>query len=351
MLGLSGDSAALLALALAWAAGVATAVAVTGFAILGGLGDVPGARSSHGRTTPTAGGLGILAGLAATLLAASGFLGRAPDLAAVVALGLGAGCLGLTDDLLGMRARTKLAALAVLAVGAVWALGPVTRLPTLLWGTVELPVWLAWAGTLLWFGVVVNTVNFMDGINGLLAATMNAAVVAFAAVAVSSGSADSFWLAAGLSAGLVGFLPYNFRARARVFAGDTGALTVGFLFACLPLLSVPREPLALVPVLLILPLLADVIVTVVVRARRGERLGHAHRSHLYQALADRVGHPRASSVFTAGVFACVGLALVLLRQDAVTVEAIVAAGVVAAALVAWGRLRLGPRLQERRATT
>ena len=349
MLGLSGDSAALLALALAWASGVAASVALTGFATLGGLGDEPDGRSSHSRTTPTAGGIGILGGIAATLLAASGLLGRAPDLAAVLALGLGAGCLGLYDDLFGMRARTKLALLTVLAAAATWTLGPVTQLLTLIWGPLDLPLWLGWAGTLLWFGVVVNAVNFMDGINGLLAATLNAAAVAFAAVALAFGSAASFWLAAALSAGLVGFLPYNFRTRARVFAGDTGALTVGFLFACLPLLSMPREPLVLIPALLILPLLADVIVTVLVRLHRGENIAHAHRSHLYQALADRVGHPRASSVFTAGVFVCVALALVALRERAASLELVAGAGLVAIGIVLWGRERLRP--QERRATT
>ena len=86
---------------------------------------------------------------------------------------------------------------------------------------------------------------------------------------------------------ILGFLPYNLRRKARVFFGDVGSLSLSFLFAVAALYLIqetPRDSFHLVGPILILPLLADVLLTLVRRARKGDNLLEAHNKHLYQRL-------------------------------------------------------------------
>ena len=288
----------LLSLGLVWAVAIAVSLAVTGLVAVAGLGDVPDGRSSHSRTTPTAGGLGIMAGLGAAFLLPVASGSEVEPLAALLALVFAVGVLGLQDDVFVLGPKRKFVAMLAVAGLAVAVVGPVEVLPTL-GGGISLPPWLGFAGAVLWIFVVMNAVNFIDGINGIMAGTLNAAAMGVAGIAGAMGAPTASVLAVALSGALLGFLPYNFRTRARVFAGDTGALVAGFVFALLPLLMVREaapDALYVAPVL-ILPVLADVLMTLVRRARRGERLLAPHRGHLYQIAARRFGHVAVASVY------------------------------------------------------
>lgn len=274
-------------------------LAVAGFARLGGLGDVPDHRSSHGRTTPTAGGLGVLAGLGAALLAAALLHaetlfvqpGTAAKLASLLACAFALGVIGLIDDRQVVRTKLKFALIALVCLYAAWAVGSVTMLPFgrdhiyLLW-------WSGLGGTVLWLFVVTNAVNFMDGINGLMAGTMALASGVLCMVAVRVEAPATALLAGVLAAALLGFLPYNLRRRAAAFCGDCGSLPAGFLYAAAVLLLVHEQPelrLLYAGPLLVLPLLADVLLTLVLKPLRGIALTAPHATHVYQRAARRVG--------------------------------------------------------------
>ena len=294
----------LTSLLVVWGLAAAVSLAVTGFVAAAGLGDAPGPRSSHSRTTPTAGGLGALAGLSCGLLFAAPEAG--PSLAILLALVFALTLAGLQDDVYGMRTSTKFAVILAVGLLAVQVLGPVSELPLHGDASLSLPLWLGWTGTVLWIFVVVNAVNFCDGLNGYVPGILNAVFVVLAGLCAAIGSTDAMWLALAASGGLVGFLPYNFRDRARVFLGDVGSLPMGFLLAVLPLLAVgrggSRSLLYIVP-LLLLPILADVLLTLVRKLRRRDPFLAAHRDHLYQRLSRRWG----SHVLVSGV----GVSLVL----------------------------------------
>jgi len=303
-----------------WVMSIAVALAVSGFAVMAGLGDTPDERSSHKRLTPTAGGLGIVAGLAAGLWMAAPFAaqiaGEAPKLSAVLVLLFAMGLVGLYDDVFALRARIKFALICLLAVIAVRLLGPVQRLP-IADSLFSIPYWLGFAGTVLWIIVVVNAVNFMDGINGILAGVMNFAVMGYGAILIGFGVTSSLFLCVALSGALIGFLPYNFKHEANIFAGDTGALLVGFAFALLPIMdsNLGEHRFVLLAPLLLLPFLADVFMTLIRRLKRRENLAHAHRGHLYQLAARRWGHMKVSSVYLSLVLPLTILALVALIRD------------------------------------
>ena len=151
---------------------------------------------------------------------------------------------------------------------------------------------------------------------------------------------DPFAAAAGaaIAGGCGGFLLHNW-SPARIFMGDVGSGTLGFLFAAVPLLAPPIErPRAVLFVATSLSLfLADATWTLVKRVARGARWYEAHREHAYQRLviggwthartttlldARRLAHDRgcARSVAHRGallVVAVRGAGRVLLRDGAV----------------------------------
>lgn len=275
-------------------------LAVTGFARLGGLGDVPDHRSSHSRVTPTGGGLGIVAGIGGGLTLAGMMFadyiilqpGSGVKLAALLSLTFAMAFLGLLDDRFVLSAKVKFGIILLLSVMAAHIMGPVTMLPFgrdhiyLLW-------WSGLAGTILWVFTVTNAVNFMDGINGIFGSVMGLASGALCLLAIKVGAPVTALVSGVLAASLFGFLPYNLRGRAAVFSGDCGALTAAFVYAWAVLFLVYEQPemrLLYAGPLLIMPFLADVLMTLIRKPFKGIGLSAAHNSHLYQRWARYYGH-------------------------------------------------------------
>jgi UDP-N-acetylmuramyl pentapeptide phosphotransferase/UDP-N-acetylglucosamine-1-phosphate transferase len=291
-------------------AGVAffVSLSVTGFASLGGLGDIPDHRSSHARVTPTGGGLGIIAGIGAGVLLAGLFyqdrifaqFGSAQRLASLMSLTFAVAFLGLLDDRYVLSSKLKFGIIFLLSVCGAVAVGPVTRLPMgegylhLLWGA-------GLAGTVLWLFTVTNAVNFIDGINGLFGLSLAIASAALCALALKVGAPVTALIAMALAASLLGFLPYNLRNKAAVFSGDCGSLGAAFLYAGAVLLLVreqPHAPLLYAGPLLILPLLTDVLLTLVRKPKKGLALLAPHNTHIYQRWARlRGNHVTVSLIY------------------------------------------------------
>lgn len=283
---------------------VSVAVAAGGAALVAWAGplDRPRARGSHAFPTVTSGGVAALVAAAVGLLtiAAVGPGSVRTDLARVavtLAFSGALGLLGTLDDLFDVGAKLKLA-LQVLAGLAFAAL--VARPEAIVVAPgVAAPLGLALGviGTTLWLVVATNAVNFMDGANGLAAGCV---AIAFGAVAIAAFGHDQLAVGAAAlaaAAGLAGFLPWNLPAG-RLFQGDVGALFSGFLLAGLAVVAATADPsralsLYFVPIALT-PFLTDVLLTLVIRARRGAALMEAHRDHLYQQWLIRTGKSHAA---------------------------------------------------------
>ena len=286
----------------------ALSLAVSGFMIAAGVGDIPNKRSNHSKTIPTSGGLGIAAAL-------GGFFFLLPQyfaptelssewpfvLTAIWAVAL----LGLCDDVLTLRSGGKFTALLVLSVLAVWAIGPVTVLPYAA-GEVHIPFAAGFIGSVLWVFVVSNAANFMDGSNGMLVTVMSIACAALAVIGTGLGAAQFVFLPLAILAGLLGLMPYNARNKAAIFSGDVGSLVTGFGFAVAALWlckDVPQKLPVFIGPVLILPFLTDVLLTLLRRALKRENLLRAHKSHLYQRLI-AAGFSHLS---VAGIYAIAGV--------------------------------------------
>lgn len=318
----------LLAEIVQWEIGLAFAISALGaraalsYSRRRGLIDIPNYRSSHAIPTPRGGGIGIVA---AVLVAAGLETLRNPtgfelQLAAVAAAIILLAAVGWVDDH-GSASITLRFSIHVASGLAVALL--VNRLA-------PAPGWLnvAWlGGWLFWSVASINIVNFMDGIDGMVAAQ---GLVYGAYIAALCGI-HSFAADAGLIlfAACAGFLLWNW-APARIFMGDVGSGPIGLLFATCGALALPHASAALV-FLPLLPLYLDALMTMWGRARRGERLTQAHRSHLYQRIANgQAGHARVTAGYALAAAAGAALGLWLKSATPVTTMLAILAYVLAA---------------------
>ncbi len=286
-----------------------SAMIVRRMIVLGTL-DVPGIRSSHAQPTPKGGGVGIVAAFVAgmAILYLGAGRARVPDapFLGLIAASVGIAIVSYTDDVRSWSFTVKLGAQLAAALVAV-ASGIVLRVLHLpYFGTVAL----GWAGvplTAAWIVYATNAVNFIDGLNGLASGSVAIACLFLAAIALSQD--DLFVLVAALvlTAGIAGFLPYNY-PRARIFMGDVGSQFCGFVVAVLGVLSAgfgtQTLSVLLVPMMLF-AILFDVAFTLVRRLLAGDRITEAHRSHLYQ-VAHRCGMPAWAVTLVYWGLACWG---------------------------------------------
>lgn len=271
-----------------------------------GMLDVPQERSSHTTPTPRGGGLGLLIGIGVGLVAAGAMLGTASAavasaaLVAALAAVLTAALVGWLDDRRGLPVRWRLAAHLVAALLILPLVQPLAP-----------PGWpapLAMCWWAFWMVSSINVVNFMDGIDGLIGLQ----ALVFGAFVAASASPHEVTQTLGLAtAGAsLGFLAWNW-SPARIFLGDVGSGGLGALFVVAGALLVREGRMHFTAAFLPLaPIFLDASATLVRRWRRGERLSEAHRSHLYQRLANGgLGHARVALGYAAASAACAAIAL------------------------------------------
>jgi UDP-GlcNAc:undecaprenyl-phosphate/decaprenyl-phosphate GlcNAc-1-phosphate transferase len=268
-----------------------------------GIGDKPDeARKLHAVLTPTSGGLGVIAGALAGLayVYVAGKVGISRELIACLSLALLGGALGLVDDIKALGSKRKLAVM-VFAATLFAGLGPriemLEIMPSL---GVPLGAVIGGFGTVLWLMVIINTVNFMDGANGMAMGCAGIGLFGLCALNIAymstGGASGDYAVLAWVGfAACCGFLVWN-AAKGAIFAGDCGALFVGALCAGLGAWSVVSGVNPFGVALCFLPMLVDVILTVVMRLRRRQNVLLAHSDHAYQA-AIKAG---ASHLYTSG---------------------------------------------------
>lgn len=246
--------------------------------------DVPNARSSHYVPTPRGGGIGIVAGIGAGLLVAAVLSQPLPSRVVLAMAFLVAACGAVDDFFGGLSAPVRILVHFIAAAIVIGSEGGLDRIPLpppanlpLGYGSIIVAV--------LWIVGVTNIFNFLDGIDGFAGAQ---AVLAGVGMALAGGDPAIALVGVGIAASAAGFLGHNWHP-ARIFMGDVGSTTLGFLFAVLPwqAAGAARSSLVFYTALLLWFFLADGVFTLLRRLARGERVWQAHRSHLYQLMARR----------------------------------------------------------------
>ena len=284
-------------------------------------------RDVHRLPTPRMGGVALYLGVAAAILMARELpgLARAFDSSSSIQGVLVAGgviaLVGVLDDRFDLDAITKLFG-QILAAGVL-----------VLYGVTWLQVWLPSSdgGTTVVFSqtqgalitvlitvVLANAMNFIDGLDGLLAgvATISAvAVFIFSVHQLMVSGDDSVGsqpplIAAALVGACVGFLPHNFYP-ARIFMGDSGSMFIGLTTAaCIITASGQLSPASsnfgarstvalLAPVIVVLAVVfipvLDFLLAVIRRTKEGRHPFSADKRHLHHRML-AIGHTHRQAV-------------------------------------------------------
>jgi len=184
--------------------------------------------------------------------------------------------------------------------------------------------------TIAW---IMNLFNFMDGSDGLAGAMTVFGFGAYAWVASAAGQPGLAITSGALAVAALAFLIFNL-PPAKIFLGDSGSISIGFLAGSLGLLGWRNDVWpAWFPVLVFSPFIMDATITLARRVLRKDRFWEAHREHTYQRLV-RMGwsHGRLLKV-----------EMVLMAGSSTTAIALLHASEAArvVAIVVWLGLYLG----------
>ncbi len=235
--------------------------------------DAPNERSLHKSPIPKTGGVGLLAALFAGWLWELQQLDIPMVFIAIFLAALLVAAISFIDDL---KELSPLIRIAIHAVAALILLASDLTVDDSIIGNLFSFLAIIW---------MLNLYNFMDGMDGF-AGGMTLSGFAFIGLAGYLQNEPLFallaWLVAAASAG---FLVKNF-PPAKVFMGDAGSATIGFLAAAFSLWGIRMGVFELwFPLLVFSPFVLDATVTLLRRLIRREKVWQAHREHFYQRLA------------------------------------------------------------------
>ncbi len=226
--------------------------------------DKPNHRSSH--TTPTIRGGGILFWLAIIIyFFTSGF--QYPYFTIGVSL---IAIVSFVDDVITLSSKLRLPFQFIAIALCLFQIG--LSLNNFL---IVIP--------LLIFGVgFINIYNFMDGINGITGFYSIVVLLGMFFINQKENIVDSSLIIYTLLS-LIVFGFYNFRKKARMFAGDIGSISIAVL---LFFIGASFMKVLMAPILLLFFLVygADAILTICYRKSIGEKISEPHRKHIYQKL-------------------------------------------------------------------
>lgn len=303
-----------------------------------GLLDAPGsAIKTHKTATPIFGGVAIWAGFVGAMLLlrfTTNFpTGTLYNLRSLVFGGTMVFLLGLADDLRrpqGLDYKPKFV-VQFLATALLVLFGLRIRFIH--------PSWAAAAVTLVWVVGVTNSLNIIDIMDGLAASQAAVAAMAFLLVSLPSEEHYVNFAAAAVAGAASGFLPWNLSKKHKVFMGDCGSLTLGFLLAGLSLgarYSDVNDAGVLAPLLILFVPVFDTFFVSVLRLNQGKSPFLGSKDHFALRL-ERLGFARGHVVLVTAVAAgflgfCAFLATQYPLKGALAIYAFVAAAV---AWVGW----------------
>lgn len=257
------------------------------------------ARKIHKTITPRWGGISIF--IAVLLGVCLNFSSLLEARAVLLAAGL-VFLVGVLDDLRGLsssvRGFAQLSACAILVFEGI----QITFLPATWWG-VSLEIIL----TVLWLVGITNAINFLDGMNGLVSGLGAGCAFVFTVLALILNQPALAYVSGALCAACVCFVGFNCKP-ARIFLGDCGSTTIGFLLAALGILgdwtSKGEHAFVsfVVPVLVLSVAIYDMIFITVARIKSGkvhsfrEWLDYTGRDHLHHRL-NQLGWNQMQTVF------------------------------------------------------
>ncbi len=256
--------------------------------------DKPDWRKQHIKEVPYFGGVGILLGFLGSILL-FGRLDFQGSAQYIIAGSLIVFLIGLRDDMVNLKPFVKLIGQCIAAFFVVYLAD--LHLPSYfgVLANIELDPQFLLVCSIIICLVLINAINFMDGIDGLCASFMVFSCAFFAYVFLTNGDEVFAVMSLAMIGALAGFLIYNLQP-ATLFMGDAGSLFCGlvlsaFLFRFLmdqqkaPVNYSFAEPLAIGLITVCIPIY-DFVRVILLRILRGLPPHKADRSHFHYQIID-----------------------------------------------------------------
>ncbi len=311
----SSITSVLLAMGIAFLIAFASTPVVKTFAQKVGAMDVPGdARRVHDHPIPRMGGLAIFFGfiLAVVLFA---------DITHQVQ-GVLIGCViiaatGVVDDIVSLKAWVKLLlqlAAAIIAVAHGVIIEVVTNPlmfsnnPHLFLNILSIPV------TVIWIVGITNSVNLIDGLDGLACGVSAISSVTMLVTALIVSEPNVAVILGALVGACIGFIPYNLNP-AKIFMGDTGALLLGYVLATMSVVGLFKFYAIvtfIVPILALAVPLMDTIFAFFRRLLHGQNPMAPDRGHFHHRLLSMGLNQKQAVAVLYSISAILGLLAVVL---------------------------------------
>ena len=225
--------------------------------------------------------------------------------------------LGIFDDIYSLRARLKLVVQLVAAAVAVGhgVMIEVINNPNIF---SENPYWvLGWLSipvSVIWIVAITNSVNLIDGLDGLADGVSAIGTLTMLVIAILLGEGDIAVICGALLGACVGFMPYNLNP-ARIFMGDTGSTFLGFILACVSIQGLFKYYAVisfLVPFIILGLPIFDTTSAFVRRIMKGQSPMTADRSHIHHKLIDMGMNQKQAVATLYMISAVLGLCAVML---------------------------------------
>lgn len=157
------------------------------------------------------------------------------------------------------------------------------------WGLFSLPWWWIIIALIICTGII-NAYNFMDGINGI---TGGYSLVILGALGYINAEITQFVepaLIYTVLCSVLVFCFFNFRKKAKCFAGDVGSVSIAFILLFLiGRLIIKTEDFSWIILLVVYGV--DSVLTIIHRLMLHENIGLPHRKHMYQLMANELKMP------------------------------------------------------------
>lgn len=281
--------------------------------------DAPDARKVHKGPMPRIGGLAIYCGFMVAILAMLNFAELTQEVAnGVIGLLLGGTLIviiGLIDDYKNLPAKVKLLG-QILAACVVVYFDVRIDVITDPFGDYLYLEYLAAPATVFWIIGLTNTVNLIDGLDGLAAGVSTIASITIMLVALQEDVMIVALFTAALAGAALGFLRYNFNP-AKIFMGDTGSMFLGFILAGISVIGAVK---CTATIALIVPILAlglpimDTTFAIIRRYRGGVPIFKPDKGHLHHRLLDLGFSQRQAVLLMYVISALLGLSAVALNE-------------------------------------
>ncbi len=307
--------------------------------------DKPDARKVHTKPIPRIGGIGIYLAVSSAIILVSVISNFEGETLRTITGLLISGTLmflvGIIDDYKNLPAKVKL--LGQILASSVLVVFYDVRVDFITdpFGDYIYLEWLAIPATLFWLVGLTNTVNLIDGLDGLAAGVSGLAATTILLVAMEQHFFMITILTAALAGSTLGFLFYNTNP-ARIFMGDSGSLFLGFMLAAISIIGAVKSAATIALIVPILALGIPILDTTFAILRRylgGQPIFKPDKGHLHHRLLSLGFTQRQAVLLMYVISAMLGLSAVALTEVSGQIAALIL--LVVAFSIFYGARKLG----------